>query len=172
MLEFIIGRVGTGKTYTCLKSMKALLDRKGLNARIFLLMPAYMTYQTERQFAEMTDGQANTYAYSFQRFASQFLAETGGANVPKITDIGRRILLRKILIQRDKSQELRYFSRAVKQRGFSESLSDTIKELRTYGITPELLRQATADVDDEELSNKALDLAMLTEDFCRRQKLR
>ena len=166
MLEFIIGRAGTGKTYTCLKSMKALLNRKVLNARIFLLMPAYMTYQTERQFAEMTDGQANTYAYSFQRFARQILAETGGANVPKITDIGRRILLRKILIQRDKAQELRYFSRAVKQRGFSEILSDTIRELRTYGITPELLRQATADVDDEELSNKALDLAMLTEDFC------
>ncbi|MBR2180107.1 MAG: PD-(D/E)XK nuclease family protein [Selenomonadaceae bacterium] len=166
MLEIIIGRAGTGKTYKCLESMKALLDRKGLNARIFLLMPAYMTYQTERQFAEMTNGQTNTYAYSFQRFARQILAETGGANVPKITDIGRRILLRKILMQRDKAQELKYFARAVKQRGFSEILSDTIKELRTYGITPELLRQATAKVDDEELNNKSLDLAMLTEDFC------
>ena len=166
MLEFIIGRAGTGKTQTCLESMKALLDREGLKARIFLLMPAYMTYRTERQFAEMTNGQANTYAYSFQRFARQILAETGGVNIPKITDIGRRMLLRKILIQRDKSQELRYFARAVKQRGFSEILSDTIKELRTYGITPELLRQTTTDVDDEELSNKALDLAMITEDFC------
>ena len=166
MLEIIIGRAGTGKTQVCLESMKVLLDKNGLKARIFLLMPAYMTYQTERQFAEMTNGQANTYAYSFQRFVRQILAETGGANVPKITDIGRRMILRKILIQRDKAQELKYFARAVKQRGFSEILSDSIKELRTYGITPELLRQATAGIEDEELNNKALDLAMITEDFC------
>ena len=166
MLEFIIGRAGTGKTHICLESMKNLLEQKGLNSKIFMLMPAYMTYQTERHFAGMSEGQTNTYIQSFQRFARVILNETGGANVPKITDIGRRMLLRKILIKRDKSKELRYFARAVKQRGFSEILSNTIKELRTYDLKPEILRQATVDINDEELCDKALDLAMLTEDFC------
>ena len=165
MLEIIIGRSGTGKTQKCLDSMKAFLDQRGLKARIFLLMPAYMTYQTERQFAQMTNGQTNTYAFSFQRFARQILEELDGANVPKVTDIGRRMILRKILMRRDKEQELRYFARTIKQSGFSETLAETIKELRTYDITPEMLRQATADIEDEELCDKALDLAMLSEDF-------
>ena len=165
MLEIIIGRSGTGKTQKCLDSMKAFLDQRGLKARIFLLMPAYMTYQTERQFAQMTNGQTNTYAFSFQRFARQILEELGGANVPKVTDIGRRMILRKILMRRDKEKELRYFARTIKQSGFSETLAETIKELRTYDITPEMLRQATADIEDEELCDKALDLAMLSEDF-------
>ena len=165
MLEIIIGRAGTGKTHTCLESMKKFLNQRGLAARIFLLMPAYMTYKTERQFAEMTNGQTNTYAYSFQRFARQILTETSGESIPKINEIGRRIILRKILLQRDKNQELKYFARAVKQRGFTETLSDSIKELRTYNIQPEALRQATYNLDDDELCDKLLDLAMLNEDF-------
>ena len=165
MLEIIIGRAGTGKTHTCLKSMKEFLDQRGLGARIFLLMPAYMTYQTERKFSQMTNGQTNTYAFSFQRFARQILEEVGGANVPKVTDIGRRMILRKLLIQRDKAQELRYFARTINRNGFSETLAEALKELRIYDITPDMLRQATADIEDEDLCNKARDLAMLSEDF-------
>ena len=165
MLEIIIGRAGTGKTRTCLESMKKFLNQRGLTARIFLLMPAYMTYQTEREFAQMTTGQVNTYAFSFQRFSRQILEEIGGANTPKVTDIGRRMILRKLLMQRDKAQELRYFARTINRSGFSEVLAESLKELRTYDITAEMLRQATADIEDEELRNKALDLAMISEDY-------
>ena len=143
MLEIIIGRAGTGKTYTCLESMKKFLDQQGLKAQIFLLMPDYMTYQTERQFAQMTNGQTNTYSFSFQRFARQILEESGGVNIPKVTEIGRRMILRKILMQRDKAQELRYFTKTINRTGFSETLAETLKELRMYDITPEKLRQAT-----------------------------
>ena len=165
MLEIIIGRAGTGKTHTCLESMKKFLDQRGLMARIFLLMPAHMTYKTEREFAKMTNGQTNTYAFSIYRFARQILDEIGGANLTKITDIGRRMILRKLLMKRDKAQELRYFARITNQNGFTETLAETIKELRAYDITPEMLRQATTNIDDEELCNKALDLAMISEDF-------
>ena len=166
ILEIIIGRAGTGKTQNCLDQMKNFLHTEGLKAKIYLLMPAYMTYKTEWQFAEMNDSAVNTYVYSFQRFARQILTETNGLNIPKITEIGRRMILRKILLRRDKSQEFKYFARAVKQRGFSETLAETIKELRTYDITPDKLKNATSfDLDDDELTDKLNDLAMIEEDF-------
>ena len=107
MLNLIIGRAGTGKTNFCLNSIKEILKRDGLKARIFLLMSDYMTYQTERELAQMTNGQTNTYVFSFQRFAKQIINEVGGANIPKINEIGRRMILRKILIRRDKEQDFK-----------------------------------------------------------------
>ncbi|MBR1396444.1 MAG: exodeoxyribonuclease V subunit gamma, partial [Selenomonadaceae bacterium] len=165
MLEMIIGRAGTGKTYTCLQSMKEFLERRPLRAKVFLLMPAYMTYKTEYNFTEMVNCAPNTYIYSFQRFAQLILMETGGSNIPKITDIGRRMIMRKIILNRDKNQELKYFSRSAKQRGFGETLADALKELRTYSITPEMLRHTTFNLDNDELCDKITDLAMLCEDY-------
>lgn len=167
MLRMVIGRAGSGKTNFCLNTMKTYLVERGLSARIFLLMPAYMTYQTEKELAIMTKGQTNTYTFSLERFSKQILIEVGGANVPKVDELGRRMILRKILIRRDKSQDLRYFARMIKRRGFGETLSDTIKELRTYEISSDKLREVVEDIDNDELFDKALDLAMITEDFRR-----
>ena len=165
MLKFIIGRAGTGKTHYYLNEMKNILNKNPLSAKIFVLMPSYMTYKTERQFVDMTGGQANTYFYSFQKFAKKILNDTSGENVPKISDIGRRIILRKILLQREKNQELKYFARSAKQRGFTETLAEALKELKTYDISPESLRTLTENIDSDELCDKLFDIATLSEDF-------
>ena len=73
--------------------------------------------------------------------------------------------MRKILLQRDKTQELRYFVRAAKQRGFTETLAEELKELRTYDISPESLKLLTENIDNDVLCDKILDIAILSEDF-------
>ena len=160
MLELIIGRAGTGKTLSCLRQMQstATLERQ------YLLVPAYMTYRVEREFAEITGGSLNTYILSFQRFAQQILSEEGGSITPRLTDIGRRLLLKKILLNRNKNDQLKYFAKAAKQRGFSESLAEQLKEFRSYSIDAETLRDLTFETEDE-LADKVTDLAMLADDF-------
>ncbi len=165
MVEMIIGRAGTGKTFECLRRAKKILETEPLTTQIIFLLPAYQTYRAELELAAMTGGAVNTRMNSFKRFARQLLDEIGGALVPRISEIGRRLLLRKILLRRDKAGELKYFVRAAKQHGFAEILSDELKELRTYSIGAEKLSEAADAVEDAELKDKLRDLELLTDDF-------
>ena len=162
-VEIIIGRAGTGKTFYCLQRMKKTLEIFPLKTGIFYLLPAYQTYRAELELVQMTGGAVNARMCSFQRFAGQILEEVGGAIIPRISEIGRRLLLRKILLNR--SKDLLYYERAAKQRGFVEILAREIQDLRTYSIDAEKLSEIAANIDDEELKNKIHDLAILYEDF-------
>ncbi|MBR0060870.1 MAG: helicase-exonuclease AddAB subunit AddB, partial [Selenomonadaceae bacterium] len=165
MLELIIGRAGVGKTFECLRRVKEILEREPLKTEIIFLLPAYQTYRAELELAVMTGGAFNTRMNSFNRFARQILDEIGGGLAPRISEIGRRLLLRKILLRRDKAGDLKFFVRAAKQHGFAEILSEELKELRTYSIDAEKLAEAADKVDNDELKDKLRDLKILAEDF-------
>ncbi len=165
MVDLIIGRAGVGKTFECLRRAKKILEREPLKTEIIFLLPAYQTYRAELELAAMTGGAVNTRMNSFNRFARQILDEVGGGLLPRISEIGRRLLLRKILLRRDKAGELKFFVRAAKQHGFAEILSDELKELRTYSIDADKLNEAADKVSDDELRDKLRDLSALTEDF-------
>lgn len=162
-VEMIIGRAGTGKTFSCLQQMKKILRTSPLDTKIIFLLPAYQTYRAELELAAITGGAVNTRMCSFQRFARQILSEVGGAIVPRISETGRRLLLRKILLNR--ANDLKYFKKAARQRGFAENLSQELQELRTYSIDAEKLREVLKKIDNEELADKISDLALLSEDF-------
>ncbi len=165
MIEMIIGRAGTGKTFECLQRAKKILETEPLKTEIIFLLPAYQTYRAELELANLTGGAVNTRMNSFNRFARQILDEIGGGLTPRISEIGRRLLLRKILLRRDKAGDLKYFVRAAKQHGFAEILSEELKELRIYSIDAEKLDEAADKVSDDELKDKLRDLKLLAEDF-------
>ncbi len=162
-VEIIIGRAGTGKTFHCIERMKKILETSPLQTEIFFLLPAYQTYRAELALFKITGGAVNARMCSFQRFANQILDEVGGSIIPRISEIGRRLLLRKILINR--SKDLLYYERAAKQRGFVEILAKEIQDLRTYSVDAEKLSEIAANIDDDELKNKIHDLSILYEDF-------
>ena len=165
MIELIIGRAGTGKTFACLQCAKKILETEPLKTEIIFLLPAYQTYRAELELAAITGGAVNTRMNSFNRFARQILDEIGGGLVPRISEIGRRLLLRKILLKRDKTGDLKYFVRAAKQHGFAQILAEELKELKIYSIDADKLDEATDKIDDDELKDKLRDLKLLTEDF-------
>ena len=163
-VEIVIGRAGTGKTFSLLERMKKILQESPLKTEIIFLLPAYQTYRAELELAEMTGGAVNTRMCSFQRFARQILSEVGGATLPRISEIGRRIILRKIL--KKISKDLRYYRKAADQRGFTEILAQELKELRTYSIDADKLQQIIDGADfDDELKNKLHDIALVYEKF-------
>ena len=172
-LEFIIGRAGTGKTHTCLAAMKEALTREPLGRQRILLVPEHMTYTAERALAETlthSAGFLQTYVFGFRRLARQVLLETGGAHLPRISDIGRRILLKDILLNH--REELSVFARSVDKRGFTETLGYTIAELKRYRLSPEILRETAHDSVHTKgrLSQKLSELAYIMEDLSARME--
>ncbi len=166
MLEFIIGRAGTGKSRACLAGMRERMERDPLGPALVLLLPEHMTYEAERALAiSMPAGKGflRSFVFGFRRFARQVLLETGGMAVPRITDVGRKLLLKRILGKR--KNDLKIFQRAAGQRGFSHSLSEAIQEIKSYGMDGERLAKAADGVEEPQLKDKLRDLALLAEDF-------
>ncbi|GAA0206259.1 PD-(D/E)XK nuclease family protein [Selenomonas dianae] len=171
-LEFIIGRAGTGKTHTCLASMTKALEHEPLGRQRILLVPEHMTYAAERMLAESlthSAGFLQAYVFGFRRLARQVLIETGGAHLPRISDIGRRILLKDILLKHEK--ELSVFVRSIGKHGFTETLGRTIAELKRYRLTTDVLRAAADDTHTQgRLSQKLKELALIMDDLSARME--
>ena len=147
-LDFIIGRAGTGKTHACLDAMRQRMAEAPMGPALILLLPEHMTFKVERELAASIpkgSGFLRSYVFGFRRFARHVLLETGHMKVPRISDVGRRLLLRKILVKHQKEKDLDVFARAVRQRGFTESLSDAIQEFKSYRLTTDVLREAAEE---------------------------
>ena len=169
-LDFIIGRAGTGKTYACLAAMREQMQQNPIGHSLVLLLPEHMTYKVERQLASsIAQGQGffRGYVFGFRRFARQILLETGGADIPRISEVGRRLLLRKLLVGHQKKKDLDVFARAARQRGFTASLSDAIKEFKSYRLTTDVLRKASGRLGENSsrLASKLTELAALSDEF-------
>ena len=166
-LNFIIGRAGTGKSTACREAICARLGEEPAGKALVLLLPEHETYKAERELAAAAPGGGflRAYVFGFRRFARQVLLETGGEGLPRISEVGRQLLLRKILNRRARAGELTVFARAARQRGFTESLADIIKEAKSYRLTPEILRCAAKSLGKGRLSGKLSELALLSEDF-------
>ena len=64
MLEFIIGRAGSGKTTACLNTIKEKLIHSPTGKPLVILLPDHMTFAIERQLAlELKDYGGFTRAY-------------------------------------------------------------------------------------------------------------
>ena len=163
MIEFILGRAGTGKTHACLSGMAERMKAEPMGSALVLLLPEHATYRAERRLAAMMAGAGEGFVrglvFGFKRFARHVLQETGGAAAARITSVGRRLLLKRILAEEGES--LQAFARAAKQRGFTETLERAMEEMRSYGIDSDALMQAESALADDDLCRKLADLALI-----------
>lgn len=167
MLELISGKTGSGKSWYCLEKIKEKLLQEPMGKAILLLVPEHMTYRVERQLADMMadlgKGISRCYVFGFRRFAYQVMQETGGGLEPGLTELGRQLLLKKIL--QNRAQELTVFRRAAGKQGFTSEVGDIINELKGYNFTPEQLQELSQAVDEPQLQGKLQDIALLYGDF-------
>ncbi len=161
-LEFILGRAGTGKTESCLRTMRDAMEREPLGNLLLLVVPEHMTYQAERELVSRMRGRGmmRGFVSGFRRLAWRASEKS---RLPRMTEIGKRLILKKIVGKR--ADELSVLARGAGQRGFTASLSEMIEELKSYRGTPDKLKEAASVVDDSYLSKKLEDLALLYGDF-------
>lgn len=164
-LNLLLGRAGTGKTRFCMEEIRARLKETPDGRPLILLLPEHATFQMERELAATKElgGFARAYVVGFQRLAHNVLSEVGGAVRPHITELGKRLVLSR-LMQAHKG-ELRAFNRAAGQRNFAETLSGMIKEFKTYAVRPEHIKKAIAGCAGMPLGDKLSDLEIIYNGF-------
>ncbi len=164
-LKLIYGRAGTGKTEYCLDEIRQRLRQSPEGDSLIMLLPEHETFKVEKLLANTPElgGFTRSYIFGFRRFAHRVLMETGGALRPQITELGKRLLLTKVLSEHKK--DLKSLGRAAKQRNFADTLATMIEEFKSYGIQSEELSRAVSDMEDSPLKDKLQDLALVYQGF-------
>ena len=155
MLNFILGPSGSGKSYQMLAELRARAER---GERSILIVPEQFTSSTEGQLYRTLGDSLSAYveSYSFTSLAEALLRRYGGAAVPTLTEAGRALLLRRATDSL--LDKVVYYNRQRRSAAFCEKAAQTINELKSAGVTPEMLAQyANAPgADREKLSELAL----------------
>jgi ATP-dependent helicase/nuclease subunit B len=165
-VQFILGRSGTGKTRSCIHAIVDVLIEKS-EQQLILLVPEQATYQAER--AILTDkrvaGYSKLHVLSFDRL--QFLLLGKNTAMPRLSRIGRQMILHRIL--RDNQSKLQLFGAEITCSGLSRQMAQTITELHQYAKTPDdidrLLSELAKDVRYNLTSMKFTDIGLIFREY-------
>jgi len=159
----VFGRAGTGKSTLCLEEIRRKLRLKPWGAPLILLVPEQATYQMEVALANTPDlgGSLRAQVLSFRRLGWRVFSETGGGQKVLIGAIGKRMLLRRIILKH--RLHLKVFARSATRPGMADLLAQAIGEFKTYRIAPNDLRNVKTTTG--LLFDKLQDLALIYEEF-------
>ncbi len=134
-LRFVIGRAGTGKTHTCLTSIKRSAKDPTPGTDIIFLVPEQSTFQMEWSLVSDPGlpGIIRAQVLSFRRLAWRVFSEAGGGSRTYVGETGKNMILRSLL--EDLSGDLTLFRRSTSQVGFVDLLSRTIQEIKACRVS-------------------------------------
>ena len=160
----MLGRAGSGKSYFSLGEIRAEVRQDPLGVPLILLVPEQATYQMELQLAATPDlgGMLRAQVLSFRRLGWRVISESGGGLGVTLGELGKRMLLHRILLQRQ--GELKVLANSAKRPGMADLLARAIAEFKAYRLRPADLRQAAEDAGGK-LGEKLNDLALLYAEF-------
>lgn len=158
MLTLILGRGKSGKTTELLQAVKAC-PATGMAERI-VIVPEQLSHQMERQLAAVCGDEISFTAevLSFTRLSSRVLSIYGGGARQSL-DQGGRILTARLALDSIRSQ-LKVFAAAAGKAEFLQSMVSMIDEFKSYGVTPQILADASRQVEGM-FAQKLLELSLI-----------
>lgn len=161
-LQFIIGRAGSGKTYYCLEEIKRELRLNPQGDPMILLVPEQATHQYELSLTQDNElgGLIRLQVLSFERLTWRLLQEVGGSARIHLSDLGKRMVLRKII--EESKDKLKLFKNAAEQPGFIDQLVESLTELRQYCAEPAEILAKVGQESSGLLPAKLSDLVLLS----------
>jgi len=164
--RFLLGPAGSGKTFRCLAEVRAALVAAPAGPPLILIAPKQATFQLERQLLadDSLQGYTRLHIFSFERLA-QFVLDGLGVTPPKfLSDEGRVMVLRALLLRH--AGELELFRSSARRPGFAQELGRLLNELQQHQLTADKLRAlARREGLHRELRAKLHDLALLLEKY-------
>ena len=137
-LQFIIGKAGSGKSTLLYKN---LIDTSMNNPdkNILAVVPEQFSMETQKQILTMINeeyglgGSFNIEVTSLNRLAYLIFEEQGIINYKVMDDLGKSLVIRKVLEQCKK--ELIIYKNKTAMPGFVEKVKSVLSELKQYSIS-------------------------------------
>jgi len=160
--RFLLGPAGSGKTYRCLAEIRHELLASPDGAPLLLLAPKQATFQLERQLLADPElhGYTRLHILSFERLANFVLNNLGIATREMLSEEGRVMVLRALLMQQQPA--LKVFRASARLTGFAQQLNLVLREFERHQITAAKLDQLAAALESPGvLRDKLHDLTLL-----------
>ncbi len=159
MLQLILGRSGSGKTYTVRSALKDLAENGA--ERLMLLVPEQASFENERAMLRLL-GERNARRVavtSFTRLTDAVQRNYGGFAGRRLDDGGRSIFMSLALEQvRDRLEVFRKNAESTELIGLLLQIS---AELKMCEITPSALEKAAISVPHGTLKRKAEEIVLI-----------
>ena len=142
MLELLLGPSGYGKTTQILSAVRARAEQGGES---LLVVPEQASATTEG-LVRRTLGErlvSGVTVCSFRTLAERILDECGGGELPTVSEAGRAVLVRRALHALD-PEDISQFGGVRRSASFCAACAKAVQELKTAGVTPQLLARAGA----------------------------
>ncbi len=164
-IVFLIGPAGSGKTHGCLSQIREALGTAPDGLPLLWVAPKQSTFQLERQVLALgVRGFTRLQILPFDRLARWVLAELGLPIRDVLSEEGRVMVLRALLLKRE--SELTAFRASARSAGFATQLSRVLRELQCGGVSSEQLRRLQPPgLPGASLAGKLHDLALLLEGY-------
>lgn len=156
MLHLILGRAGTGKTYTVFERIKNDVEN---GKQVVLLVPEQFTFESERTLLHKLGDKASTNAQvlSFTRLYDEVSRKVGGRVADIINDGDRAILMGQAL--KASQLNLKLWGKYINSPKFSNAVLATVNELKAAAVTPEKLHEIADEVKSDYFKAKLNDVA-------------
>lgn len=164
-LQLYLGGAGSGKTEYLYRDVKQQA-KENIDKDYLLIVPEQFTLQTQRDIVTLTDthGVMNIQILSFLRLAYHVFSEVGGNDYPVLEDIGKSMVLRKLLSEH--KQDFVLFKSNLNKPGFIDEVKSFLTELFQYCIQPkDLVQVLDATKDRPVLAGKLKDMNTIYEAF-------
>ena len=156
MVHFLYGDYGTGKSTHILNEIKTDYHN---GVRSFLIVPEQNTVISERKIATLLPAAAQLYteATNFTRLANKVFRERGGLKYNYISKSGKNLIMYRAICEC--RGDLKEFKIAEgHEKGAIKLFLEAIGELKAYNVTMGALEKASAELENEQLRGRILDI--------------
>ena len=162
MLQFIVGKSASGKTFKVLEKIKELSNS---SKNVVLIVPEQYTFESERNVLKTIGDKAalNVEVLSFSRICDEVNKICGGLNATVLGDADKIIFMHRALsIVKD---DLKLWGRYSSNVTFASNMLDTLGEFKINAILPNDIRNVSNNIESTKLKAKLSDIALIYETY-------
>ena len=162
MLEFVLGRASSGKSYEICRRISECIKSGG---NPVLIIPEQFSFESEKRIlAFLGDADAQKVkVLSFSRLCDEVESLYGGGAKVQLSDSDKIILMNTAL--RRVRGELKYFGRYASSVGFSNMMLNTVGEFSLNAVTVGDVFEAAENEGDTVLGRKLSDTARIYAEY-------
>lgn len=162
MLQFIMGRSGSGKT-AYIKEKICSLIKTERDTPVLFLVPEQQSFEMERAMLDLLGPKdcRRVEVLSFSRLIDFVFRQRGGLSGRAVDD-GARSIIMSLAIEQAQDQ-LSLYRKQVGRPELISLMLTAVKEFKMCAVTPDRLRETAHSLQDEVLSQKLTETALIAD---------
>lgn len=159
MVNFILGASGTGKSETLLNRIERAVDEQ---KNICVIIPDQFSFEYDKKLYNRLGAKKfhSVEVLSFARLAREIFLTAGGSSGVYADDLTKISLMYLAVREMQEKNGFSFYDKQAKSPKFIGMALNIVKELRTAGISPEMLTEKI-DFLHESVREKTADVALL-----------